>query len=162
MQGRALLSKSCCTAFIRFLYCMCTHSALHMFALHFCALHGSHFYLLFFLLRIIFLVYGCALHSSQSCAAGVHILHCVHPFLCESCDCLYQRCGQHDLHLRTASGALILRCALRESASLVLHFDHVLYFMHTYCELPDITLENCIHFYLEGSAAYNFLEIIIQ
>ena len=60
MQGRALLSKpslQCidqgsvlnvhafrtthvCTALIRVLYFMCTHSVLHMFALHFCALHG--------------------------------------------------------------------------------------------------------------------------
>ena len=131
---------------------MCTHSVLHVFCATFlCTTCWSHFSSLFFLLHILFLVYGCAL----LCCLYVHcichspvlqvytFLHCVHPSLCQSCDWLCQRCGLHDLHLSTSSGALILCCALRESASLVVHFEHVPHFMHTYSELPGRTLENC-------------------
>lgn len=49
-----------------------------------------------------------------------------------------------------------MRCALHESASLVLNFEHVQHFMQTYYKLFGITLKNCNHFYLEWSANYNF------
>ena len=137
MQGRALLSKTT-------LYCICQGSVLHVHAFrttHVCATFlctalEAFFFIVFPSYVSFFssvrvctaLLPLCALHSSWSCAAGVHILHCVHASLCESCDWLCQRCGLHGLQLRTTSGALILLlCTARKCFSLcfILSTTHI-------------------------------------
>ena len=73
-RGVHCLANHPCTALISVMDCMCTHSVLHMFCATFLctALVGV----------CTALLPLCALHSSWSCAAGVHILHCVHASLC--------------------------------------------------------------------------------
>ena len=77
-RGMHCLVNHLCTALLMFLYYMLTYSALHIqvaFSFRVFALPYS-----FFQCTASTALLGmCALHSTQSCTAFVHVLHCMHP-----------------------------------------------------------------------------------
>ena len=152
MQGRALLSKpsSHCidqgsvlhvhpfrtthirTALIRVLYFMCTHSVLHMFALHFCALDWQHLSLLFFpLTQHFFQCTSVHCFVASMCTAFVIVLCCM--------------CTHFALRASSFCQKVVTGYANAAKVLLFCFFYHVLHFIHTYSELPGTNLENCTH-----------------